>query len=263
MNSDSDPEYDIEDSDEIRRILECDDYYEILGVDQNADEDQIKKRHKVLALRFHTDKCKSLGSGEAIKLINVARDHLIDPQKRTDYDLKRNIKLSNENVNQNEDFFDSDYEKEQNEEQESYHKNNPIFEEQGIWSQMIGGINNKYIIFLTIVCLIVMPFIAWMSVSSEAAYSLHKTPKHSNLLKTRNLGVHYYVSKWFWSKYDSKQIIRFESEIEDYVNRLKASCVRERNDYRKGIESNPKSSVENSGIRILPECGILEKLPVY
>jgi hypothetical protein len=39
MNSDSDPEYDIEDSDQIRRILECDDYYEILGVDQNANVD--------------------------------------------------------------------------------------------------------------------------------------------------------------------------------------------------------------------------------
>ncbi len=46
--------------------------------------------------------------------------HLIDPQKRTDYHLKRVIKLSNESVNQNEDFFDSDYENEQNEEQESY-----------------------------------------------------------------------------------------------------------------------------------------------
>ncbi len=175
-------------------------------------------------------------------MINVARDHLIDPQKRKDYHLKRVIKLSNESVNQNENFFDSDYEKEQNEEQESYQKNNQIFEEQGVWRQMKVGINNKCIIFITIVCLIVMPFIAWMSVSSEAAYNLHKTPKHSNLLKIRNLGVHYYVSKLFWSKYDSKQIIRFESEIEDYVNRLKASCVRERNNYRKGIELNPKSS---------------------
>jgi hypothetical protein len=55
-------------------------------------------------------------------------------------------------MNQNEDFFDSDYENEQNEEQESYQKNNQIFEEQGVWSQTIGGINNKCIIFITIVC---------------------------------------------------------------------------------------------------------------
>jgi curved DNA-binding protein CbpA len=263
MNSNSDPEYDIEDSDEIRRILKCDDYYEILGVDQNANADQIKKRHKVLALRFHTDKCKSAGSGEAIKLINIARDNLIDPQKRAEYDLKRVIKLVNESVNLNEHFSEEDYEEEQNGEQELFQENNQIFEERGVWRQMIAGINNKYIIFITIVCFIVMPFIAWMSVSSEAPYSLYETPKHSKLLKTRNSGFHYYVSEWFWRKYDSKQIIRFESQIEDYVNRLKASCVRERNDYRKEIELNPKSSLKNSGARIFPSCVILEKLPVY
>eukprot|EP01026_Neomeris_dumetosa_P045371 TRINITY_DN3841_c0_g2_i14.p1 TRINITY_DN3841_c0_g2~~TRINITY_DN3841_c0_g2_i14.p1 ORF type:complete len:453 (+),score=92.84 TRINITY_DN3841_c0_g2_i14:129-1487(+) len=59
-------------------------YYDILGVDKNASDDQIKKAHRKLALRHHPDKG---GDGETFKEINQAYDVLKDPEKRRVYDM--------------------------------------------------------------------------------------------------------------------------------------------------------------------------------
>lgn len=58
-------------------------YYEILGVDKNASESEIKKAHRKLALKLHPDKG---GDPEKFKEINEAYDVLKDPKKREIYD---------------------------------------------------------------------------------------------------------------------------------------------------------------------------------
>lgn len=50
------------------------DYYSVLGVDRSADEDEIKKAYRKLALKLHPDKCQAPGAEEAFKglyLVNV------------------------------------------------------------------------------------------------------------------------------------------------------------------------------------------------
>ncbi|MDF1578951.1 MAG: DnaJ C-terminal domain-containing protein [Desulfobulbales bacterium] len=63
------------------------DYYEILGVDRNADQAAIKKAYRKLALKYHPDKTKGdKASEEKFKEISEAYAVLSDPQKRKQYD---------------------------------------------------------------------------------------------------------------------------------------------------------------------------------
>ena len=63
------------------------DYYEILGVNRNADADVVKKAYRKLALQFHPD--RNSGSREAeekFKEATEAYEVLRDPDKRAAYD---------------------------------------------------------------------------------------------------------------------------------------------------------------------------------
>ena len=63
------------------------DYYEILQVERNATEDELKKAYRKLAVQFHPD--KNHGNKEAeerFKEINEAYQVLSDPQKRSAFD---------------------------------------------------------------------------------------------------------------------------------------------------------------------------------
>jgi len=63
------------------------DYYEVLGVDKNADEAAIKKAYRVLAKKYHPD--ANPGDAEAEKKFKEASEAyavLSDPQKKAQYD---------------------------------------------------------------------------------------------------------------------------------------------------------------------------------
>ena len=54
--------------------------YDILGVDRNASNDDIKKAYRKLAKKYHPD--KSEGNEERFKEIADAYDTLTDPKKK-------------------------------------------------------------------------------------------------------------------------------------------------------------------------------------
>jgi curved DNA-binding protein len=67
--------------------VEFKDYYQVLGVDKNASDDDIRKAFRNLARKYHPDVAKDKrGAEEKFKEINEAYEVLGDPVKRQKYD---------------------------------------------------------------------------------------------------------------------------------------------------------------------------------
>src|SRR5206468_3976672 len=63
------------------------DYYEVLGVGQNAADEEVKRAYRKLAVKFHPDKNPDdPHAEEKFKELGEAYDVLMDPDKRAAYD---------------------------------------------------------------------------------------------------------------------------------------------------------------------------------
>ncbi|XP_055489385.1 dnaJ homolog subfamily B member 5 isoform X1 [Leucoraja erinacea] len=61
-------------------------YYNILGINTEASDDEIKKAYRKMALKFHPDKNKDPNAEDKFKEIAEAYEVLSDPKKRSIYD---------------------------------------------------------------------------------------------------------------------------------------------------------------------------------
>ena len=61
-------------------------YYDRLGVDKNASQDDIKKAYRKLSKKYHPDLNQEPGAEEKYKEVQEAFETLGDPQKRAQYD---------------------------------------------------------------------------------------------------------------------------------------------------------------------------------
>lgn len=86
-------------------------YYEILGVDKNASQDDIKKAFRKLSKKYHPD--RKTGDENQFKKINEAYQVLGNEQRKDVYD--RQIRAS--------DFSDFDFNKKQNQNMEDIYQN--------------------------------------------------------------------------------------------------------------------------------------------
>ena len=75
----------------VERILKAKEggrgaHYRVLGISQNATENEIKKAYRKSAIKVHPDKNSAPKADEAFKAVGLAYATLSDPQKRTIYD---------------------------------------------------------------------------------------------------------------------------------------------------------------------------------
>lgn len=62
------------------------DFYKVLGVETDSNEDEIKKGYRKMALKFHPDKNSAADAADKFKEIAEAYEILTDPKKRVIYD---------------------------------------------------------------------------------------------------------------------------------------------------------------------------------
>lgn len=66
--------------------MEFKDYYAIMGLDEEASEDDIKKTYRKLARKYHPDVSKEADAEQKFKDLGEAYEVLGDPKKREEYD---------------------------------------------------------------------------------------------------------------------------------------------------------------------------------
>jgi curved DNA-binding protein len=62
------------------------DYYEVMGVQRGATQDEVKRAYRKLARKFHPDVSKEKNAEERFKELQEAYEVLKDPEKRAAYD---------------------------------------------------------------------------------------------------------------------------------------------------------------------------------
>ncbi|KAL2100036.1 hypothetical protein ACEWY4_004430 [Coilia grayii] len=72
----------------VQSVAPVKDYYSVLGVTAESNEDEIRRAYHKLALRYHPDKNPEEDTEEKFKEIAEAYDILTDPQKRNVYDRR-------------------------------------------------------------------------------------------------------------------------------------------------------------------------------
>jgi DnaJ family protein B protein 12 len=70
----------------VRTIRSKKCHYEVLSVSRTANDDDIKKAYRKLALKLHPDKNKAQGADEAFKMVSKAFSVLSNPNERAQYD---------------------------------------------------------------------------------------------------------------------------------------------------------------------------------
>ncbi|KAM4584249.1 dnaJ homolog subfamily B member 14 [Odontesthes bonariensis] len=235
----------------VQRIKRCKDYYEVLGVNKEANDDELKRAYRKLALKFHPDKNHAPGATEAFKKIGNAYAVLSNPEKRRQYDLTGGEEPSSPSHSRAGGFdfhrgFEADITPEDlfnmffgggfpssnthtfTNGRTSYSHQTDSRQERT--EERGDGGFSMFIQLMPIVVLILVSILSQMMVSPPP-FSLYSRPSTGQTVKrqTENLRVDYYVSRDFKSEFKGSALQQIEKNVEeDYVTNVRNNCWKER-----------------------------------
>jgi len=292
-------EYTKDQSEAVKRVRKCQDYYEILGVTKEAAEADLKKAYRKMALQFHPDKNQAPGAGEAFKAIGNAFAVLSDPEKKRQYDLygPMDSQPSGRSGRGRHGFhgdndpthgFESDMTAEeifnmffgggfpsqsvyvrrgrtQAHFQRHYHTHNNT----GEGGQQTVREPSSLAGFIQLMPILIVIFLSVFSsiFVSDPLYSLQATTKYHVRRTTTNLHIPYFVKESFKSDFTGS-LRKLESSIEeDYLNTLRQACYREKS-YKENLLWQARYSGNSNLLNrahnyATPSCDQLERIYSY
>lgn len=229
------------------RIRTCKDYYEILGVEKEATENDLKKAYRKLALQMHPDKNKAPGSTEAFKAIGNAFAVLNDSKKRKQYDLygpeeEQDRGRTNAEYNYSHGF-EGDISPEElfnmffgggfpsgnvyrRRSRHSHMHTRPQYHFTSRDTSNDGGAT----LLLQLAPILLLVFLSLLSsfFVSDPVFSLQRSDKYPVGRTTHQLKIQYYVKQDFTSNFGG-DLRRIERQVEEeYVSTLRTNCWKER-----------------------------------
>ncbi|KAL0964745.1 hypothetical protein UPYG_G00328320 [Umbra pygmaea] len=226
--------------DAVKKIKQCKDFYEILGVKKDASEEDLKKSYRKLALKFHPDKNQAPGATEAFKAIGNAYACLSNSDKRKHYDQCGEEKRHPSRQGQTDGDFQADISPEDlfnmffgggfPGSNIHVHRNGRYQRPAGQQGQQREGGFALFVQLLPIVILVVVSALSQMMVSA-APYSLsfRLSVGHTHKRYTESLRVPYYVGDTFAREYQGLNLKSVERSVEDdYISNLRNNCWKEK-----------------------------------
>uniref|UniRef100_A0AAY4AR28 DnaJ homolog subfamily B member 14 n=1 Tax=Denticeps clupeoides TaxID=299321 RepID=A0AAY4AR28_9TELE len=224
--------YTKEQLDGVQRIKRCKDYYEVLGINKEANEEELKKAYRKLALKFHPDKNHAPGATEAFKKIGNAYAVLSNPDKRRQYDVTGGEEPSSPGHGHGNFDFHRGFEADITPEDlfnMFFGGGFPSCESDSHLTIKRGGFS-MFIQLMPIVILILVSILSQLMVSTPP-YSLYSKQSTGQTVKrqTENLRVDYYVNRDFKAEYKGLVLQKIEKSVEeDYVSNVRNNCWKER-----------------------------------
>uniref|UniRef100_UPI003AAED20A dnaJ homolog subfamily B member 12b n=1 Tax=Centroberyx gerrardi TaxID=166262 RepID=UPI003AAED20A len=239
--SDTAKSYTADQSDAVKRIKQCKDFYEILGVQKDASEDELKRSYRKLALKFHPDKNHAPGATEAFKAIGNAYAVLSNTDKRRQYDQygeerRHPSRHSPENGNFEADispedlfnmFFGGGY---PSSNAHVYTNGRMRYQRPERRERQRDGGLALFVQVMPILILVIVSALSQMMVNNPP-YSLSFRPSagHTHKRLTENLKVPYYVADQFPKEFTGMNLKNLERAVEDdYISNLRNNCWKEK-----------------------------------
>ncbi|XP_075999622.1 dnaJ homolog subfamily B member 12b [Genypterus blacodes] len=239
--SDTSRPYNAEQLESVKRIKQCKDFYETLGVQKDASEDELKRSYRKLALKFHPDKNHAPGATEAFKAIGNAYAVLSNPNKRRQYDECGEERGDPSREGQDSANFEPDISPEDLFNMffgGGYPSSNAYVYTNGRMRyprrerrerQREGGLA-LFVQVMPILILVIVSALSQIMVNSPL-YSLSFRPSagYTQRRLTENLKVPYYVGDQFSKEVTGMNLKTLERTVEDdYISNLRNNCWKEK-----------------------------------
>lgn len=236
----------------VQRILRTKDYYDILEVPKNANEEVAKKAYRKLALKLHPDKNGAPGADEAFKKLSKAFQCLTDPEKKQVYDT----------------YGDE----ERMPQQQRHHYQQDFMTPEDLFAAFFGGgpafhqhhhgprhrhhhddgqMQRVQIFQALPVLLLVLLTLAsnFAAKDGGSKFSFQPNNAYRNERSTATLNVAYYVTDDFEEHYNegTRNLAEFDRQVEIYhIRSLHSDCdYQEKTQYKKVLAAKRRGSQED------------------